>query len=81
MKAYLVLITWPDGTEGLLFPRPGNVAIADTEAAGHKDFEKAKNDLIAFAPHSKKSLAGTAVRLVEFERGPELSSFTLKEKE
>ena len=77
MKAYLVLITWPDGTEGLLFPRPGNVQIAATESQGDKDFKKAKADLIEYAPHSKKSLAGSVVRLIEFERGAELRRFTL----
>jgi hypothetical protein len=38
---FLCIITWPDGTEGLLFPRPGNVPIADTQELGESDFETA----------------------------------------
>jgi hypothetical protein len=78
MKAYLVLITWPDGTEGLLFPRPGNVPVADTEEKGVHDFHLAAQHLreygLAF-PWSEK--VGCTIRLVEFERGPTLREFKM----
>ena len=71
--AYLVLVTWPDGTEGLLFPRPGNVPIADTEDKGVKDFEIAVEHLTDYTGRlgrakPKQSLAGTALRLIQFRR-------------
>jgi hypothetical protein len=77
MNVYLVLITWPNGTEGLLFPLPGNVAVADTPEQGERDFEKAKHDLLEYAK-AGRSLKGTTIRLLEFERGPTLKEFTLK---
>jgi hypothetical protein len=80
--AYLVLITWPDGKEGLLFPRPGNVPVAATVEAGKADFAIALNHLDAYgesrgnAPGGA-SLKGTVIRLVEFQRGAVLSECTI----
>jgi hypothetical protein len=66
-EAYFCLVTWPDGTEGLLFPRPGNVPINTTLEEGLKDFETAREHLDRFIPKTPK-LAGTTMRLVKFER-------------
>lgn len=66
-EAYFCLVTWPDGTEGLLFPRPGNVPINTTLEAGLKDFEIAREHLERFVPKNPK-LAGTKVNLVKFQR-------------
>jgi len=82
MKAYLCLITWPDGTEGLLFPRPGNVPIADSFEKGEQDFIKARQDLIDYArtrsTHKQaESIYGTTIRLVEFERKTVLMECTI----
>lgn len=49
MNAYLCLVTWPNGVEGLLFPRPGNVPVASTPEDGQKDFDTAKKDLGEYA--------------------------------
>jgi len=79
MKAYLVLVTWPDGTEGLLFPRPGNVPIATTEEQGLQDLGKAHRDLMEFlaAPGSEPNWTGpVTLRLVVFERGETLAEVT-----
>lgn len=81
MKAYLVIITWPNGVEGLLFPRPGNVAIADTEEKGKADFEKAKQDLLEYdaaaRARGKPPMTGTKVSLVCFEQaGPVIKAYT-----
>jgi hypothetical protein len=87
VKAYLVLITWPNGKEGLLFPRPGNVAVAATPEQGESDFKKAHHDLLEYAEQAGgvgpslrnrfTSLKGTTIRLIEFERGPVLKEFKL----
>jgi hypothetical protein len=73
------LVTWPNGTEGLLFPRPGNVPVADTLEKGQKDFDKAKRDLLEYAAHVDASVKtkGTAIRLIQFQRGPVLQEFVL----
>jgi hypothetical protein len=66
-EAYFCLVTWKDGKEGLLFPRPGNVPINKTIEDGMKDFDKAVADLkvwISGNPH----FAGTKVTLVKFAR-------------
>lgn len=71
-NVYLCIVTWPDGREGLLFPRPGNVEIADTEARGQADFGIAKQHLKAYAQmaadHGEDwKLQGLSVRLVKFQ--------------
>jgi hypothetical protein len=65
--AYFCLVTWPNGTEGLLFPRPGNVPINTTLEDGTNDFEIAKKHL---AEHvfSNPKFEGTKIRLVKFAR-------------
>jgi len=90
MTAYLVIVTWPDGTEGLLFPRPGNVPLADTEWKGMLDFEKAKKDLLDYYEFEKdhhperqrpepwfRTVKGATIRLVKFERLETVEEFTL----
>jgi hypothetical protein len=73
-EAYFCLVTWPDGTEGLLFPRPGNVPINTTLEDGLKDFATAKEHLDRFVPTTPK-LAGTTMRLVKFERVEVVKSY------
>ena len=78
--AFLVLVTWPNGTEGLLFPRPGNVPLATSQERGFKDFRKAKKDLVECVEEgstleSGETLEGTSIRLVMLERGAVLSEF------
>ncbi len=76
MTAYLVLITWPDGTEGLLFPRPGNVQIATTLEMGQNDFETAKThlreywDAMAGNPDMQAKVQGAMIRLVKCRVDP-----------
>lgn len=71
--AFLVIVTWPDGTEGLLFPRPGNVPIADTLEQGHLDFETARQHLREFSksvaghPELEHKAQGATVRLIHFQ--------------
>lgn len=78
LNAYLVIITWPNGTEGLLFPRPGNVPIADTEEKGKADFETAKQHLLEYGRVNAKAVKGAMIRLVHFEQyKPALDLFTL----
>jgi hypothetical protein len=77
---YLVLVTWLEGNEGLIFPRPGNVPVAVTKEQGLKDFEKAKRDLVdcmvdGDVRENGESMAGTTIRLVELERGAVLQEF------
>jgi hypothetical protein len=75
-NAYLVLITWSDGTEGLLFPRPGNVPICTTEEQGLKDFETAVEHLKQIASTSSNPRFRDAkVRLVRFTRQEVVQSF------
>lgn len=78
MKAYLVIAHWPNGTEGLLFPRPGNVPIADTLEKGMDDFQTASRHLedMLKDPIAKQRLLGTSLSLVEFERKTVLLSAT-----
>ena len=82
MKAYLCLITWADGREGLLFPRPGNVPVADTEEQGRADFDIARRHLLHYFEHIDEVAfpldKPVTIRLVEFERGPELASVTIE---
>ncbi len=66
-EAYFCLVTWPDGKEGLLFPRPGNVPICKTKAEGETDFRTAVKDLDQFVAFNPK-FAGTKINLVRFER-------------
>jgi len=68
--AYLCIVTWPNGTEGLLFPRPGNVAIADTEEQGRTDFAIAVQHLKQYQedPDRSRPLIGLKLRLVKFQR-------------
>jgi hypothetical protein len=65
--AYFALVTWPDGKEGLLFPRPGNVPINTTLEDGTRDFDKAVADLKAWVSGNPQ-FKGTKVKLVRFER-------------
>ncbi len=65
--AYFALVTWPDGKEGLLFPRPGNVPINTTLEDGTKDFNKAVADLKAWVSGNPQ-FQGTKVKLVRFQR-------------
>lgn len=70
--AYLCIVTWPDGTEGLLFPRPGHVPLSDTEARGQADFALAKQHLKVFGQVAEDhgegwKLKGLSVRLVKFQ--------------
>lgn len=65
--AYLCLVTWPDGKEGLLFPKPGNVPINTTLEEGRRDFETVLRDLEQFVAFNPK-FAGTKVKLVRFQR-------------
>ena len=66
-NAYLVLVTWPDGSEGLLFPRPGNVPINTTEEQGLQDYAIAVDHLNEFI-RERKEFANCKVRLVRFTR-------------
>jgi len=85
--AFFVLITWPNGTEGLLFPRPGNVPVADTQDKGMMDFGTAKEHLEQyqeltrskrpFSPSNAEDLKGTVIRLIKFERQEVVHEFTL----
>lgn len=90
-EAFLVLVTWPDGTEGLLFPRPGNVPIADTVEKGLEDFNTARQHLDEYITQVKEAIAaGVAVdpksremmrstlRLIKFERGEVLHEHKAK---
>jgi uncharacterized protein with PIN domain len=65
--AYLVLVTWPDGSEGLLFPRPGNVPINTTQEQGLQDYAIAVDHLNEFI-RERKEFANCKVRLVRFTR-------------
>lgn len=80
MNAYLVLVTWPDGRVGLLFPRPGNVAVADTVAQGEAAFLTAKQDLLDCARLTPE-LAGTTIRLIRFARMETLREFKFENPE
>jgi hypothetical protein len=66
-EAYFCLVTWPDGKEGLLFPRPGNVPINTTIEDGTKDFDKAVADLKAWISGNPQ-FKDTKVSLVKFQR-------------
>ncbi len=61
---YLNLVTWPDGTEGLLFPRPGNVPLSTTPEAGESDFNIARTHLMTYVLRHPE-FKGTSVSLVE----------------
>jgi len=74
MDAYLCIVKWPDGTEGLLFPRPGNVPIADTLGKGMSDFAVAKAHLQEYV-NGKPDFHGTQVRLVMFGEVETLTQF------
>ena len=76
MTAYLCLVTWPDGTEGLLFPRPGNVPIAQTPAQGLKDYDTACEHLREFAK-LRPELKDAKVRLVLFQSVGLIAEFSL----
>jgi hypothetical protein len=76
MDAFLILVTWPDGREGLLFPRPGNVAVAATVEAGEQDFEIARRHLNEYAKRVR-GLGTTTIRLIRFERHETLKEFNL----
>ncbi len=79
MKAYLVLVTWADGTEGLLFPRPGNVPVANTPELGRADFATAKEHLVEYVmSHIADAKTPITIRLIEFERGAELAQFSIE---
>lgn len=75
-KAFLCLVTWPDGSSGLLFPRPGNVPIATTREAGEADFETACLHLKQYC-QGHKARRPISVRLVEFHRITEVRSLTI----
>jgi hypothetical protein len=65
--AYFCLVTWPDGREGLLFPRPGNVPVNTTLEDGLADYNKAVGDLKEHVERHP-SFNGTKVKLVKFQR-------------
>lgn len=67
-QAYLVLVTWPDGTEGLLFPRPGNVPINTTVEQGMQDYAIAVDHLNEWLESNPSFKEKTKVRLVRFTR-------------
>ena len=79
MNAYLVIVTWPNGTEGLLFPRPGNVPIASTLKQGMADYEKAKHDLEVFvsqlADDGPDQVEKIQIRLVQFKEEAVICSY------
>lgn len=79
MDAYLVLVTIADGREGLLFPRSGHVAIADTLDQGNADFETAKCHLLDYMadlwPPSQRELEGITIRLVRFNQMETLKEY------
>ena len=74
-EAYLVLVTWPNGTEGLLFPRPGNVPIAVTPEMGEEDMKTAIADLLGYMSAEHKIEGAITIRLIKFQRGPVLKEF------
>lgn len=81
-KAFLVLVTWPDGREGLLFPRPGHVPIATTKEQGEEDFKTAVNHMEEYIfmlhPMAEELMAncrGATLRLVEFQRSRTLKAY------
>lgn len=65
--AYFCLVTWPDGREGLLFPRPGNVPINKTKEDGLRDLGIAVRDFEQFVALNPK-FVGTKIRLTRFVR-------------
>ena len=73
-EAYLCLVTWPDGVEGLLFPRPGNVPIASTLIQGMADFTIARKHLDEFTL-KKPNFKGTSVRLVRLREVETLTTY------
>jgi hypothetical protein len=75
--AYLVLVTWPNGTESLLFPRPGNVPVAATPEQGQTDFETAKKHLLEYDKQSSHKMNGTKIRLILFDRRAILNEFSI----
>lgn len=77
MNAYLCLVRWADGTEGLLFPRPGNVPLATTREMGQDDFNTAKDHLLDYARNVPGAKVPITIRLIEFGEIKELASFTV----
>jgi hypothetical protein len=73
-EAYFCLVTWPDGKEGLLFPRPGNVPVCKTKEEGMADFNTAVKDLEQFVAFNPK-FASTKINLVRFERKEVVQAF------
>ena len=72
---YLCIVKWPNGTEGLLFPRPGNVPLADTVEQGRKDFDRAVADLKSFVTKTQRDMTGTSIRLCLFRGGIALEEY------
>lgn len=72
-NAYLCLVTWPDGTVGLLFPRPGNVPLDTTEQQGRQNFAIACTHLKQHGEMMKEhgdgwKVDGIKIDLVAFHR-------------
>jgi hypothetical protein len=70
---------WPPGRRPVRAQRPGRRVgqSVGRGGQGERDFEKAKHDLLEYAK-AGRSLKGTTIRLLEFERGPMLKEFTLE---
>ena len=69
---YLCIITWPDGVDVVLFPRPGKVPMATTEQMGQEDFTIAVRHCKEYAEElglvgKAKAMDGTKIRLVKFQ--------------
>jgi hypothetical protein len=77
--AYFCLITWPNGTEGLLFPRPGNVPVCTTREKGLSDYATALEHLHKLAKMNPVLANGVTIRLVQFERKDAIMEFTFNE--
>ena len=76
MDAYLCIVTWPDGTEGLLFPRPGNVPLAQTPEQGLKDYDSACEHMREFAK-VRPDLKDATIHLVLFKSVAMIAKFSL----
>ncbi len=79
-EAYFCLVTWPDGSEGLLFPRPGNVPVNKTLEDGSKDFDIAAKHLSEHVARHPE-FVGTTVRLVKFARLEAVKEFKTAQAE
>ena len=80
MDAYLCLVKWPDGQEGLLFPRPGNVQITRTKELGLVDFDTVREHLKDYAVEHPRLVEGTSVRLFRFEQFEAIAEFVYESR-